>query len=128
MAQFSNLSYFIKRYLSPGMEIIDQEIIERLMAYSEIENDIDLKSLALAGLLYSQYKNPKIQKYLTDQLREMNGDEESIRLRWGLILDYFGTVFYMIGDRPRAIECYELASQILPNDQKIKENLDRAKS
>jgi hypothetical protein len=34
----------------------------------------------------------------------------------------------MIGDRPRAIECYELASQILPNDQKIKENLDRAKS
>lgn len=128
MAQFSNLSYFIKRYLSPGMEIIDQEIIERLMAYSEIENDIDLKSLALAGLHYSQYKNPKIQKYLTDQLREMNGDEESIRLRWGLILDYFGTVFYMIGDRPRAIECYELASQILPNDQKIKENLDRAKS
>jgi hypothetical protein len=61
-------------------------------------------------------------------LDKIEREEHSVRLRWGLILDYFGTVFYMIGDRPRAIECYELARQVLPDDKKIKENLARAKS
>jgi hypothetical protein len=66
--------------------------------------------------------------FLTEQLKKMGTKEESIRLRWGLILDYFGTVFYLVGDRPRAIECYELAKQVLPNDKKIAENIAQAKS
>jgi hypothetical protein len=128
IGQFANLSYFIKRYLSPGMEFNNPEIVEKLKAYSEIDDDIDLKALALAGLHYSQYKNPKVRNYLLGQLDKIEREEHSVRLRWGLILDYFGTVFYMIGDRPRAIECYELARQVLPDDKKIKENLARAKS
>jgi hypothetical protein len=128
MGQYVNLSYFIKRYLSPGMENLDQEIIKKLMDYTEIEDDIDLKSLALAGLHYSQYNNPEVQMFLIEQLEKMGTTEEAIRLRWGLILDYFGTVFYLVGDRPRAIECYELAKQVLPNDKKIAKNIVRAKS
>jgi len=128
MGQYANLSYFIKRYLSPGMPLLDQKIVEKLMDYSELEDDIDLKALAIAGLHYSQYKNPGVQVFLAGQLEKMKHKEESVRLRWGLILDYFGTVFYLIGDRPRAIECYELARQVLPNDNKIAENLARAKS
>ena len=58
----------------------------------------------------------------------MGSVDVSIRLRCWLILDYFGTVFYLVGDRPRAIECYELAKQVLPNDKKIAENIVRAKS
>ena len=65
---------------------------------------------------------------LIEQLEKMGTTEEGIRLRWGMILDYFGTVFYLVGDRPRAIECYELAKQVLPNDKKIAENIVRAKS
>ena len=67
-------------------------------------------------------------KSLIEQLEKMGATEEAIRLRWGMILDYFGTVFYLVGDRPRAIECYELAKQVLPNDKKIAENIVRAKS
>ena len=128
MGQYVNLSYFIKRYLSPGMENLDRKILNKLMDYAEIKDDIDLKSLALAGLHYSQYNNPEVQMFLIEQLEKMGTTEEAIRLRWGMILDYFGTVFYLVGDRPRAIECYELAKQVLPNDKKIAENIVRAKS
>jgi predicted negative regulator of RcsB-dependent stress response len=58
----------------------------------------------------------------------MGKNEESVRRRWGLILDYFGTVFYMIGDRQRALECYELAKQVLPDDSQIAENILKVKS
>ncbi len=127
MGQFSNMSYFIKRYLSPGMSVLDQNIIKKLMAYAQ-QDDIDLKALAIAGLHYSQYNNPQVQLFIAGQLESMEKMEQSVRLRWGMILDYFGTVFYLVGDRPRAIECYELAKQVLPDDKNIRENLARAKT
>jgi hypothetical protein len=127
MGQFSNLTYFIKRYLTPGMENLDSDIIEKMMTYAQYD-DVDIKALALAGLHYSQYQNPKVQQFITDALKGMGDDEESVRRRWGLILDYFGTVYYLSGDRPRAIICYELASSVLPNDKTITANLKRARS
>jgi len=127
MGQFVNLGYFIKRYLSPGMALLDQGIIDKLMVYAKQE-DIDLKALAIAGLHYSQYQNPYVQEFITEQVKGMGKNEESIRRRWGLILDYFGTVFYMIGDRQRALECYELAKQVLPDDSQIAENILKVKS
>ena len=59
---------------------------------------------------------------------KLGDKEESVRRRWGLILDYFGTVYYLSGARPNAIQCYELARQVLPNDKTIKTNLSRARS
>ncbi len=128
MGQYANVSYFIKRYLTPGMVSLDRGIKDKLIAYAKQDEDIDLKALAMAGLHYSQYQNPEIQLFLTEQLEKMDEIEESVRHRWGLILDYFGTVFYLIGDRPRAIECYELAKEVLPNDHQIAENLLKAKT
>ena len=127
MSQFTNLSYFIKRYLVPGMLELDQDIIEKIKTYVK-SDDLDIKALALAGLHYSQYQNPKIQKFIMQELKNMGDKEEPIRRRWGLILDYFGTVYYLSGDRPRAITCFELAMEVLPDDKTIKENLDRARS
>lgn len=127
MGQFSNLTYFIKRYLTPGMDNLDSDIIDKMMAYAAYD-DLDIKALALAGLHYSQYQNPNVQKFIANAMKDMGDDEESIRRRWGLILDYFGTVYYLSGDRPRAIICYELASTVLPNDKTISANLRRAKS
>ena len=127
MGQFANLSYFIKRYLTPGMDDLASPIVEKIMTYAK-SDDIDIKALALAGLHYSQYQNPKIQKFIKEELKEMGDQEEAIRRRWGLILDYFGTVFYLSGDRPRAITCFELALAVLPDDNTIKDNLNRARS
>ena len=109
------------------MEFLDPEIVQKLITYAESE-DIDLKALALAGLHYSQYNNLKIQKFIVKELDELGDKEESVRRRWGLILDYFGTVYYLSGDRPNAIQCYELARQVLPDDKTIKTNLSRARS
>ena len=86
MGQFSNLTYFIKRYLTPGMENLDSDIIEKMMTYAQYD-DVDIKALALAGLHYSQYQNPTVQQFITDALKGMGDDEESVRRRWGLILD-----------------------------------------
>jgi len=43
-------------------------------------------------------------------------------------LDYFGSVFYLSGDKAKAIECYELASEVLPDDPTIINNLSKARS
>jgi Flp pilus assembly protein TadD len=45
-----------------------------------------------------------------------------------LILDYFGSVYYLSGDKQKARVCYELASEILPNDETISSNLKRVQS
>ena len=127
MSQFTNLTYFIKRYLVPGMAQLDESIVEKIKIYVQSE-DIDIKALALAGLHYSQYQNPDIQAFLSKELEGMGDSEEAIRRRWGLILDYFGSVYYLSGDRPRAITCFELAIEVLPDDKTIKENLNRARS
>ena len=127
MGQFTNLTYFIKRYLVPGMDQLDKSIIEKIKIYVQ-SDDIDIKALALAGLHYSQYQNPEIQAFLSRELKELGETEEAIRRRWGLILDYFGSVYYLSGDRPRAITCFELAMEVLPDDKTIKENLERARS
>ena len=127
MGQFANLTYFIKRYLSPGMTYLDMQIIEKLKDYTENE-DIDIKALAYAGLHYSQYNNPQVKRFLTDEIKKLGQNEESVRRRWGLILDYFGSVFYLSGDKAKAIECYELASEVLPDDPTIINNLSKARS
>ena len=127
MGQFANLTYFIKRYLSPGMTYLDLQIIEKLKDYTDNE-DIDIKALAYAGLHYSQYNNPQVKRFLTDEIKKLGQNEESVRRRWGLILDYFGSVFYLSGDKAKAIECYELASEVLPDDPTIINNLSKARS
>ena len=127
MGQFANLTYFIKRYLSPGMTYLDLQIIEKLKDYTENE-DIDIKALAYAGLHYSQYNNPQVKRFLTDEIKKLGQSEEPVRRRWGLILDYFGSVFYLSGDKAKAIECYELASEVLPDDPTIINNLSKARS
>ena len=109
------------------MDYLDPKIINKLILYSKSE-DIDLKALALAGLHYSQYKNVEVQKFIIEELNELGDKEETVRRRWGMILDYFGTIYYLSGDRPRAIECYKLAKQVLPDDKTIKTNLERARS
>ena len=127
MGQFANLTYFIKRYLSPGMTYLDLQIIEKLKDYTENE-DIDIKALAYAGLHYSQHNNPQVKRFLTDEIKKLGQNEEPVRRRWGLILDYFGSVFYLSGDKAKAIECYELASEVLPDDPTIINNLSKARS
>ena len=127
MGQFANLTYFIKRYLSPGMTYLDMQIIEKLKDYTENE-DIDIKALAYAGLHYSQHNNPQVKRFLTDEIKKLGQSEEPVRRRWGLILDYFGSVFYLSGDKAKAIECYELASEVLPDDPTIINNLSKARS
>jgi len=127
MGQFYNLSYFIKRYLSPGMEYLDTSIIEKLKAYANYD-DIDIKALAYAGLHYSQHNNPKIKQFLTSEVKGLEEDEEAVRRRWGLILDYFGSVYFLSGDKQKAKVCYELAAEVLPNDETISTNLKRVQS
>ena len=127
MAQFTNLTYFIKRYLVPGMNQLDESIIEKIKIYVQ-SDDIDIKALALASLHYSQYQNPDIQLFIKKEVEKLGEFEEPIRRRWGLILDYFGSVYYLSGDRPRAITCFELAIEVLPDDKVIQENLNRARS
>jgi hypothetical protein len=109
------------------MEYLDSNIIEKLKDYASYE-DIDIKSLAYAGLHYSQYNNSQIKKFLINEVNSLNGNEEAVRRRWGLILDYFGSVYFLSGDKEKAKICYELASEVLPDDKTILKNLERTKT
>ena len=109
------------------MDYLDTGIVTKLKAYADYD-DPDIKALALAGLHYSQYKNKEIKNYLISEIEKLGEKEEQVRRRWGLILDYFGTVYFLSGDKNKAAECYQLASEVLPNDTTIQENLSKAKS
>ena len=109
------------------MDYLDIAIVEKLKDYA-IYEDLDIKALALAGLHYSQYKNKEIRNYLMSEIGKLGDNQESVRRRWGLILDYFGTVYFLSVDKNKAAECYQLASEVLPNDPTIIDNLSKARS
>ena len=100
----------------------------KLKGDEQFRKDIDIKALAYAGLHYSQYNNPQIKQFLVSEVKSLNGSEEAVRRRWGLILDYFGSVYFLSGDREKAKICYELASEVLPDDETISSNLKRVQS
>jgi hypothetical protein len=114
-AQVAGLFDFIKRFLKPDMRSLSREIIEKLKRLTE-NNDIDVKSLALAALHLSADTNKNVHTFLIEQLRSCGDLETAVRIRWAFAMDYVGMLFASNRNYVNAIKSHKKSLEIVPSD------------
>jgi tetratricopeptide (TPR) repeat protein len=116
--QFTNLAYYMLRYLRPDMGALGDEALDRLQRLAESE-DLDLKALALASLHFARGDDPDVRPWLAARLRELGPIDMDIRRRWVWVLNFRGDAYAGRGDGQRALASYQKAAEILKNDPEV---------
>lgn len=115
VGHMASLSKFVQNYLRPDMEELEPEIVEGIKKFVE-SPDLDVKSLALAGLHLARDNNPEIHNYLAEKLKEIQGDDHNkVRKRWGMIMPYLAKKYEDRGEFQTAIVAYKRALEVLPD-------------
>lgn len=125
MAQMAAMSYFVKHFLRPNMATADTVVIRRLTAFAQ-SPDLDLKALGLMSLHYSFGKEAEVRQFLIQTLQSLGENEHAVRSRWSLALDYLGTQFSSRGDFVNALDVFQMALAIKPDDPFIYVNQGNA--
>jgi tetratricopeptide (TPR) repeat protein len=124
IGQASGLISFIKRFVHPGMDPSDIEILRRLRSLSEHE-DPDLQALAFAALQIGYDQQPDIHSLCAQRLRSLS-NEDPVRLRWAVADSYRGDAFSAQGDAQNAIFCFNRSLEVMPANVVTLSHLARA--
>ncbi|RMD98663.1 MAG: tetratricopeptide repeat protein, partial [Calditrichaeota bacterium] len=125
MAQAAALVYFIKTYLQPNMEDLQQATVQKLETLAA-EADPDVQALALMALHLARGQDPAVHEFLKQQLQTLGHREMAIRARWAVAADYMGTVYASQQKYAQAILGHKKALEIRPNDAVAWVNLGNA--
>lgn len=122
IAQYTALVAFTKRYLVPNMGDLESDIIQDLKQLSQ-SADLDLQSLALVALHLTRGDKPATRKLLTEALTNAKEQENGLRRRWAITMDYLASPYLSRQDYTNAIAVYKKAYAIDPEDTFIINNL-----
>jgi len=122
IAQYTALVAFTKRFLTPDMTALEDEIVNNLKQLT-LSKDLDLQSLALVALHLSKGDDPATRKLLTEALDNAEEKEKGLRRRWAITMDYLASPFLSRQDYANAISVYQKAYAIDPEDSFIINNL-----
>ena len=81
-----------------------------------LNDDVDLKALALMSLHLSKGSDPTIRSYLLQTLQSLGQRENAVRRRWSLSIDFMGTLYMGEGNLDYAILAHKKALEINPDD------------
>ena len=118
MAQFAALARFMEEFLEPDLPWLEGEVVAYLMELAR-EDDLDVRTLALAALHLARGRDAQVRGFLSDRLEEAGALERATRLRWVLGLGYLGDTYRKRAEYERAIAAYEKALEILPDDARL---------
>lgn len=124
---FTNLAYYMLRYLTPDMVALGDDVVERLERLAE-SDDLDLKALALASLHLARGDDPAVRSYLADRLRELGPIDADIRRRWVWVLNFRGDAYAGRGNYRSALTAYRKAAEIFPEDPEVLRKIGIASS
>ncbi len=110
MAQAAGLGTWMERFLVPNARA-DSNVTFRLRQLAR-NDDLDLKSMALAALHIGYSRGTEIQSFLSDQLSRLGQNDAPVRSRWGLAADKLGGAFVSRGNLPAALVCFEKSNEI----------------
>lgn len=116
IGQMTGLSDFALGYLSPDMDFLEPEAVDKIMEFIEC-NDIDLKSMAFASLHLAKDNDAEIHNYLVAKLENLDDSEEmKVRTRWAYALPFLAKKFQDTGDFASALSIYKKALEIQPDN------------
>ncbi|HEY4611575.1 MAG TPA: tetratricopeptide repeat protein, partial [Bacteroidota bacterium] len=125
MAQFMGTTQMLERFMHPDMPDVEPELLDSLKELSR-NNDVDVRSLALATLHFAQGEQETVRTFLAENLRTLGAHDARIRGRWVLALGYLADGYRTTRNTQSAIATYKKALEILPNDARIHLNLGLA--
>lgn len=112
----------MKEYLRPNMGQLEPAIVQPLRELAGNEN-LDVRSVALATLHFALGENPETRRFLADELKGLGELDHPIRARWVMVLQLFGDWLNEKRDDVGAIAVYRKALEIEPNDAHVLYNL-----
>ena len=104
---------------------LEDETVDKLKRLAENE-DPDIKSIGLMSLHMANGYKLDIRNYLTEQLKQLGDQENSIRARWALALDYLGSVYVQKNQFDKSIQLYKKSLEVVPDDPFVLVNLGNA--
>jgi tetratricopeptide (TPR) repeat protein len=123
MAQTANVSRFVQRYLQPDMSALDADVVARLKRLA-MDEDLEVQALALTALHYAAGNEPSVREFLGAQLQAAGPQENALRRRWAIAMDFLGVVWASERrDYGKAILSHRKALEILPEDEVTRINL-----
>ena len=122
IAQFTNIDKFIRAALEPDMKDLETSIIDSLRVLAG-HPDQDTRALALTALHLSQGRTNAVRDFLVDNLGEAESNGLSIRNRWALAMDYYGSVYAGQRNHDAAVKAYNKALALKPSDAVTLSNL-----
>jgi len=113
MAQVTALGYFLKQYLEPNMGRLEPSIVEALERLAEDE-DLDVRSVALATLHFALGDVQETRRFLSDELKSLGALDHAVRGRWVIAMQLYGDGFLEQREYRTAITVYKKALEVLP--------------
>jgi tetratricopeptide (TPR) repeat protein len=121
LIQFQALSRMLTAYLRPDVDSLPGDVEPDLRALARNE-DLDVRSLALASLHWSRGNAPEVRTELAAALRENASNpeaDEALRGRWVLALGFLGDQARAEGEFARSAAAYRKALEIRPDDPRV---------
>jgi hypothetical protein len=115
MAQMAGLVSFTKRFLRPDKQTSNPEIVAALKTFAE-STDLDLQAMALVALDLGFDQQTDIRSFLEKRLNSMNAEDNPVRSRWAVALDYFGNAYASSGDFGNAIAAFKKSVAVRANN------------
>ncbi|MFC1744649.1 tetratricopeptide repeat protein [Candidatus Riflebacteria bacterium] len=114
IAMLVALKEFLTAFSTPDTLFPELETIEKLMKMCG-SSELDIKAIAMAGLLLKADNDPKIDSYLRELLRKVKAGDP-VRYRIGFFLEYMASRFFAKGNIDRGRAILERAVKINPED------------
>jgi len=124
LTQFQALSRLLEGYLRADVAVAP-DVLDRLRALAG-SSDLDVRSLALASLHWTEGDDPTVRRGLVDALEATAGsgaDDEALRGRWLLALGYLGDRARDAGEFDEGRAAYRKALEIRPGDPRVLHSL-----
>ena len=124
-ALYAALASFVETYLAPDLGELEDDVVTRLRALAA-HFDPDIRATALAALHYARGDDPRVRRFLAEQLASLGEADQRLRGRWTLVLGSLGDALHAKGDAAGAGATYRKALEILPRDPRVLLNLGLA--
>jgi Flp pilus assembly protein TadD len=121
LVQFQGLARLVSAYLRPDVAALPDGVEDRLRALAS-STDLDIRSLALAGLHWSRGNAADVRGELVAALEGVAHDpsaDEALRGRWVLALGFLGDRARDEGDFAASEIAYRKALEIRPEDARV---------
>ncbi len=118
MAQVAAIDQVVQWFFRPNMQQLAPEVVSALLQLTQ-NDDLDVRSLALAAVHLAWGDDREIRTFLVDVLRGLGDRDAAVRKRWVFALRYYGDTYLQQGDAQNAITTYRKALEVLPGDPQV---------